>query len=390
MVRWEAAPQGLIEGGLLDPDLPVPVSNSPGFLNIMLNAIYNESPEFADLPTLDFELAPQPVVAAVPAVSVIPCDERTARPSVVFVQDLADLVRSALHGAGQLGWGPWAREQVRGTAGRGERAGRDLLRAMMMTGVPLLMATGVKTCDADAQGQLVRAAATCASGSPLLVVDGLRNLVAVVRPMGTPTYAPVGAPGLMPDDLKNRIMPSTSCIQMFVDIVGVAPYPLLACAKSIGGWHGNARFNWGADALGDKRLDTQPGNIYLNRRLCITRLFGEAPLTALDARLGDFEAKLAAFRGVDKVDGVRDRANAQNEYVMWRRALMLKMMVEHDVTGTMAHSLAGMFPASILGADPLPPPAPKPAVFVFSPSVLGTFFGALSIDDIHELTAALL
>ena len=368
-----------------------------------------------------------------------PCDMTKAAAYVMFVDSMRDMVMFAMHGAAQLGYGQWMMDYVAALdVPRGQTAARDLLRNMMMAGVPLLIATGPasRVADRELVRQMKSVFDACASGSPLLVVDGDKNIVAMVRPMSTgPVYAIedidnphipldnipaevrglVNSTGLIPAGLRDTENLHRSFIQLYVDIVGVGPFPELACSGKKKGWFMKhpppppeeeegeeaaarwkaaaarcLRFNYAGDTAnpprpGTKDLVTQGANLYLNRRQCVTKLLGS--LSTLGGFLGDFEFKLSQHNGVDRETAeLKDKDNPQNHYVFWRRALMIKIMVEHDVTGTMAHSLAGMFPASILGDSPPHPAVPKMAA-VFYPSRLGTWADVLTPDQVVALTA---
>lgn len=311
------------------------------------------------------------------------CDLK-AKMHALFVRDAESLARTAVAGALSLGFGAALHGFLSGVSGADpQQATRELLAWHARESVPLLVATGL-SASASAKSATAEAAhlkkfggvlAAWTAGGPLLLMDDVCNVLALVRPMGTPVVVPPGYVGLVPDELRGDGW--ASAMQGFVAVVAVPAWPALSKDSWFRGGLYDARFNWAADSARGtdeapmKALRTQgPGVYFQHPKHCIMKMFLEHPVTGLGAKLGDFEAQLRAFAGADRKErgGKRDRSGPKADYYMWRRALLVRLALEADTAGVWRGALQGVLPQSMLPqAAPAEPPAwSPPAPFLWT------------------------
>jgi hypothetical protein len=304
----------------------------------------------------------------------VPCnlDKATVCNMVVVPRDM---VRTAVYGASLLGCVD---------AVRGAESVDELLTKMMLGGVPLLVAHG-----RSSPGELFRKFKTVHHdfmlGCPV-VLSSKAGILALLMPMGEPvctlSMESEQPRGFLPPEMKNCTHPEQTAVEMWFQVVCVAKQPDFLHSQ----WHRNPTFrdfNWALDdkprEAGFKYTGNNTASTYLPSTSVLSRIFKETWLRVLDTYLGDYVAKLRALTGVPMglpknrkgrkrmLEAVADQPGMLGDplrYVDWRRAVLLRSLVERsDSYGVARTMLAGILPRSILGDAP--PGAFVPALHSF-------------------------
>jgi len=291
------------------------------------------------------------------------------------------LMKTALYGAGLLGYGALMTRFVEDTCAEGLRgwdALNALLRYMREHGIPLLVCTGPSSSEKQALDQWNGTAKNkyefktrFESGIPLLIKSSnsvpapnpkdkpidMSNLLALGMPMGSPIFVPAGKLGFLCDSLRCPGQEHMSCVQFWVDLKGVgsSAYTFLHT------WVHNDpsdTFRFSVDRRptppdsGFKKNTNQSYiNLLFNQRKFYTQVFRDTPLSSLSSTLASYEAKMETYEGVP----ITYKNDVQPNMWWWRRAKFLKIMAEHD--DLMHACVAGIIPYDIIG-EPLVPMAP--------------------------------
>jgi hypothetical protein len=306
----------------------------------------------------------------------VPCtpDNRFCNVCAVRVRSPASLFTSALYGAGLMGrtdlLDPITAAYAKPDGCNGHAALRKLLCHLATEGVPVLMRLECRGASLDTYE---KSSLQYAAGSLLMVFDAQENAVALAQPMGRLVHVAANANGFLP---ATAAMPGGG-LECFVRIMGVVSYPALSKQQWFRGGAHDARFNWAMDfvrAPGAK--DILKTNGYVPTSSPVAAMFPTIKLGHLGMFLGDFEAKLSSIQFVPASSGGRGvagvlprelkRQRAQQSvvdpanYCVWRRAVLLKLMLENDILYAGQAELRAMLPSVFFWCYSSPGTLPRP------------------------------
>lgn len=335
------------------------------------------------------------------------CSTDNANVCSLNVGSASMLAASALHGAGLLGCGAAACQALQlgasaDTDPGGQRRVRALLTALLSSGVPLLVATGLKTRQA-AEDAWKSLHGNLTNGSVLLLVDDAQNVVGLGQPVGRPVYVAEGGDGFLPAEVRHGLDGADAehftCLQLWVRLLCVADYDSFARTawfRGDAGW--STLLNWAVELGADDRRRACNATSVLPANIPAPRLF-PSRLPELGVALDGFDAKLQAVEGplhrparqAVKIGAMtaeevalissRKRDDAAEMLQFWRRAVLVQqLLLRCDVTGGARAALRGVLPDCLLGPS-CAVVAPLPAV---QPVRCGSLQPGLGAADVLE------